>query len=261
MLEAAAPERAGTANPDERQELMPPAASAPGTLRRNGAGGEREEQAMSKGLIGKKVGMTTVFAEDGTAIPVTVVEAAPNLVFGHRTEERDGYTALQLGFEELDEKKAERRQTKPYLGQFKKKSQKPHRLIREFRVESKELNDFAVGSQVTVALFKKGDRVDVTGTTRGFGFAGVVKRHHMKGAARDSASSHEHHRHMGAVGQRKTPGRVFKGKRMPGHMGVDRRTVQNLTVVDVVPENNLLLISGSVPGHDKSVVIVRPTVK
>src|SRR5438874_1249658 len=191
---------------------------------------------MSKGLIGKKVGMTTVFAEDGAAVPVTVVEASPNLVFGHRTQERDGYTALQLGYEELDEKKAERRKTKPYLGQFKKKGQKPHRMIKEFRVEEKELSDFAVGSQVSVALFKKG-------------------------AARDSASSHEHHRHMGAVGQRKTPGRVFKGKRMPGHMGVDRRTVQNLTVVDVVPENNLLLISGSVPGYDKSIVIVRPTVK
>jgi len=194
---------------------------------------------MSKGLIGKKIGMTTVFAPDGSAIPVTVVEATPNLVFGHRTQERDGYTALQLGYEELDEKKAERRQTKPYLGQFKKKGQKPHGRIREFRVDGKELDGFAVGSQVTVELFKKGDRVDVTGITRGFGFAGVIKRHHMKGAARDSASSHEHHRHM----------------------GVDRRTVQNLTIVDVVPENHLLLISGSVPGHDKSVVIVRSTVK
>jgi large subunit ribosomal protein L3 len=205
--------------------------------------------------------MTTIFGDDGAAIPVTVVEASPNLVLGHRTVERDGYAALQVAHGELDEKKAERRRTKPYLGEFKKKSLKPHERIREFRVEAKELNDFAIGSQVTVALFKKGDRVDVTGTTRGFGFAGVVKRHHMKGAARDSASSHEHHRHMGAVGQRKTPGRVFKGKRMPGHMGVVRRTVQNLTVVDVVPENNLLLISGSVPGHDKSIVIVRPTVK
>jgi large subunit ribosomal protein L3 len=240
---------------------MPPAASASGHAAPQSGGRNGEEQAMSKGLVGRKVGMTTVFAEDGAAIPVTVVEVAPNLVFGHRTQERDGYTALQLGFEELDEKQAERRKTKPYLGQFKKKTQKPHRLIREFRVEAKELNDFAVGSQVTVALFKKGDRVDVTGTTRGFGFAGVVKRHHMKGAARDAASSHEHHRHMGAIGQRKTPGRVFKGKRMPGHMGVDRCTVQNLTVVDVVPENNLLLISGSVPGHDKAVLLVRPTVK
>ena len=216
---------------------------------------------MATGIIGKKIGMTTVFAEDGTAVPVTVVEATPNLVFGHRTEERDGYTALQLGYDELDEKKAERRQTKPYLGQFKKKGQKPHRKIREFRVDAKELNDFAVGSQVTVALFKKGDRVDVVGTSRGMGFAGVVKRHHMKGQARNAASAHEVHRHMGAVGQRKTPGRVFKGKRMPGHMGVARRTVQNLTVVDVIPESNLLLISGSVPGFDKSVVMVKPAIK
>jgi large subunit ribosomal protein L3 len=214
-----------------------------------------------KGLIGKKVGMTTVFAEDGAAIPVTVVEATPNLIFGHRTEERDGYTAVQLAHGELDEKKAERRETKPHLGQFKKRGQKPHKLIREFRVAAGELAQFEIGKQVTVELFKKGDRVDVTGTSRGFGFAGVIKRHHMKGAARDSASSHEHHRHMGAVGQRKTPGRVFKGKRMPGHMGVDRRTVQNLSVVDVIPESHLLLISGSIPGHDKSLVMVRPAVK
>ncbi len=213
-----------------------------------------------KGLIGKKIGMTTVFAADGAAIPVTVVEATPNLVFGHRTEERDGYTALQLAHGELDEK-GQRNVNKPRLGEFKKRGQKPHRRIKEFRVAGKELNDYAVGSQVTVELFKKGDRVDVTGTTRGMGFAGVVKRHHMKGAARDSASSHEHHRHMGAVGMRKTPGRVFKNKRMPGHMGVEKCTVQNLTVVDVIPESNLLLISGSVPGFDKSMVIVRPAIK
>jgi large subunit ribosomal protein L3 len=213
-----------------------------------------------KGLIGKKIGMTTVFAADGAAIPVTVVEATPNLVFGHRTEERDGYTALQLAHGELDEK-GQRHSNKPQLGEFKKRGQKPHRRIKEFRVTGKELSDYAVGSQLTVELFKKGDRVDVTGITRGMGFAGVVKRHHMKGAARDSASSHEHHRHMGAVGMRKTPGRVFKNKRMPGHMGVDKRTVQNLTVVDVIAESNLLLISGSVPGFDKSMVIVRPAVK
>lgn len=214
-----------------------------------------------KGLIGKKIGMTTVFAEDGASIPVTVVEVTPNLVFGHRTIERDGYTALQLAHGEMDEKSVTQRETKPYLGQFKKKSLKAHKLIKEFRVGEKELNDFAVGSQVTVALFKKGDRVDVTGTSRGFGFAGVVKRHHMKGQARNAASAHEVHRHMGAVGMRKTPGRVFKGKRMPGHMGVEKKTVQKLTVIEVIAESNLLLISGSVPGYDKSIVVVRPAVK
>jgi large subunit ribosomal protein L3 len=213
-----------------------------------------------KGLIGKKVGMTTVFLDDGTAQPVTVVEITPNLVFGHRTQERDGYTALQLAFEKLDEK-GQRRRNKPHLGEFKKRGQEPHKLIREFRVEAKVLGEHAVGSTVTVELFKKGDKVDVTGTSRGFGFAGVIKRHHMKGAARDSASSHEHHRHMGAIGQRKTPGRVFRNKRMPGHMGVDRITVQNLKVVDVIPESNLLLISGSVPGHEKRLLTVKPAVK
>jgi large subunit ribosomal protein L3 len=219
-----------------------------------------QELVMSKGLIGRKVGMTTVFGEDGAAHPVTVIEVAPNLVFGHRTKERDGYVALQLAHEELSEKQ-QRNARKPDLGAFKKRSQKPHRTVREFRVEEKELEGHALGSQLTVELFKKGDKVDVTGTTRGFGFAGVFKRHHMKGAARDSSTAHELHRHPGAIGQRKTPGRVFKNKRMPGRMGADRRTVQNLPVVDVLPENNLLLVGGSIPGHRKQLIFIRPAVK
>jgi len=216
---------------------------------------------MSKGLIAKKIGMTTVFAEDGMSVPVTVVEATPNLVAGHRTLDRDGYTALILAHGEMDEKKAANRKTKPYLQQFAKKGQKPHQRMREFRVEAKELDGSAIGSAVTVEMFKKGDKVDVTGVTRGFGFAGVMKRHHMKGQARNAASAHEVHRHMGAVGMRKTPGRVFKGKRMPGHMGTDTCTIQKLTVIDVIPESNLLIISGSVPGFDSALVTVRPTVR
>jgi large subunit ribosomal protein L3 len=223
--------------------------------------GEQRTYVMATGLIAKKIGMTTVFAEDGTAVAVTVVEATPNLVAGHRTVERDGYTALIVAHEELDEKKALRRKTKPYLQQFAKKSQKPYARMREFRVEGKELDGHAVGAALTVEIFKKGDKVDVTGVTRGMGFQGVMKRHHMKGQARNAASAHEVHRHMGAVGMRKTPGRVFKGKRMPGHMGVVVRTVQKLTVVDVIPESNLLLIAGSVPGTDKALITVRPTVK
>jgi large subunit ribosomal protein L3 len=215
---------------------------------------------MSKGLIGKKIGMTTVFADNGNALPVTIVEVQPNLVFGHRTIERDGYTALQLAHGELSEKQT-RNAIKPKLGEYKKRNQKAHQTIKEFRVDEKQLADHAVGSQVTVELFKKGEFVDVTGTTRGFGFQGVFKRHHMKGAARDSSTAHEVHRHMGAVGQRKTPGRVFKGKRMPGHMGVDVRTVQNLMVVDVIPESNLVLIKGAVPGHRNKLLVIRPTVK
>jgi len=215
---------------------------------------------MAKGLIGKKVGMTTVFGEDGSALPVTIVEVTPNLVFGHRTQERDGYTAIQLAHGEMSEKQG-RNATKPKLGEFKKRNQKPHTLVREFRVEEKDLAGYALGSTLTVELFKKGDKVDVTGTTRGFGFQGVFKRHHMKGAARDSSTAHEVHRHMGAVGMRKTPGRVFKNKRMPGHMGVDVRTVQRLAIVDVVAESNLLLVQGSIPGHNKSLVIIHPAVK
>jgi len=214
---------------------------------------------MSKGLIGKKIGMTTVFGEDGTAVAVTIIEVTPNLVLSHRTTERDGYTALQIAHGELDEKRSKRAR-KSDAGVFKKKNLKPHGLLKEFRASEKELGDHAVGSQLTVELFKKGDKVDVTGITRGFGFQGVFKRHHMKGAARDSSTAHELHRHPGAIGQRKTPGRVFKNKRMPGHMGVDRRTVQNLPVVDVIAENNLLLVGGSIPGHKNNVVIVRPTV-
>jgi len=213
-----------------------------------------------KGLIGKKVGMTSVFLADGTACPVTVVEVEPNVVFGHRTMERDGYTALQLAHGKLSEK-GKRNAIKPHLGEYAKRSQEPHRTIKEFRVEAAVLAAHAVGSAVTVELFKTGDSVDVTGTSRGFGFAGVMKRHHMKGAARDSASSHEHHRHMGAVGQRKTPGRVYRNKRMPGHMGVERVTVQNLKVIDVIAESNLILVSGSVPGHDRAMVTIKPAVK
>ena len=215
---------------------------------------------MAKGLIGKKLGMTTVFGEDGTALPVTIVEVTPNLIFGHRTQERDGYTAVQLAHGELTEKQV-RNSTKPKLGEYKKRNQKPHQLVREFRVEEKDLAVLALGTTLTVELFKKGDKVDVTGTTRGFGFQGVFKRHHMKGAARDSSTAHEVHRHMGAVGMRKTPGRVFKNKRMPGHMGVDTRTVQRLAIVDVVAESNLLLVQGSIPGHNKSLVIIHPAVK
>ena len=215
---------------------------------------------MSKGLIGKKIGMTTVFIADGNAVPVTIVEVQPNLVFGHRTTERDGYTALQLAHGELNAKQV-RNAIKPKLGEYAKRNQKPHQTIREFRVDEKQLGEHAVGTQLTVELFKKGEFVDVTGTTRGFGFAGVFKRHHMKGAARDSSTAHEVHRHMGAVGMRKTPGRVFKGKRMPGQFGVDTRTTQNLEVIDVIAESNLILVKGAIAGHRTKLVVIRPAVK
>ena len=213
-----------------------------------------------KGLIGKKIGMTTVFGEDGNANPVTVIEVQPNLVLGHRTAEKDGYTALQLATFEMDEK-AQKKSTKPKLGEFKKKGQKPHKLIREFRVDGKELAAHAIGTALTVEMFKKGELVDIAGVTRGFGFSGVFKRHHMKGAARDSSTAHELHRHIGAIGQRKTPGRVFRNKRMPGQKGVEVRTIQNLRIIDVIPESNLILVKGAVPGHRKGVLTVSPAIK
>jgi large subunit ribosomal protein L3 len=213
-----------------------------------------------KGILGRKVGMTTVFADDGNAVAVTIVEVQPNLVFGHRTQERDGYTAVQLAHEAIDEKQ-QKRSTKPRLGEFKKKNAAAHKRIKEFRVTADELKEFAVGSTVNVSFFKKGDKIDVTGVSRGHGFQGVMKRHHMKGAARDSSTAHELHRHPGAIGQRKTPGRVFRNKRLPGHMGVDRRTIQNLPIVDVIAESNLLLVGGSIPGAKKALIELRPAVK
>lgn len=213
-----------------------------------------------KGLIGKKIGMTTIFTEDGNAHAATVIEVLPNLIFGHRTQERDGYTALQIATFELNEKQV-KQAAKPSLGEYKKKNLKPHKTIREFRVDAKELAEHAQGSTLTVELFKKGDFVDVSGTSRGFGFSGIFKRHHMKGAARDSSTAHEVHRHIGAVGQRKTPGRIYLNKRLPGQMGGEECTIQDLAVLDVLPESNLLVIKGAIPGHRKGLVTVYPTVK
>jgi large subunit ribosomal protein L3 len=212
---------------------------------------------MSKGIFGTKVGMTQIWAEDGTAIPVTVVQAGPCVVLDKRTPERDGYSAVRVGFKPTDEK----RLTRAEVGVFKKAGIAPMEIVREVRMEPKEAEGLKPGDQIKVDIFHKGQFVDVTGTSKGRGFAGVFRRWHMKGAARDSASSHEHHRHMGAVGQRKTPGKVWKGKRMPGHMGVERVTVQNLQVVEIDPENNLVLLRGAVPGHREGVLEIYSSAK
>jgi len=144
---------------------------------------------------------------------------------------------------------------------FKKAGVPTMQVLREFRLAVKDAEALKVGDQLKVDMFRKGQFVDVTGTTKGKGFQGVMRRHHMKGAARDSASSHEHHRHIGAVGQRKTPGKVWKGKRLPGHMGVDQVTIQNLQIVEIDLENNLLLIRGAVPGHKNSIIEINPSAK
>lgn len=217
---------------------------------------------MTTGLLAKKVGMTQIFDAGGDCLPVTVLSCGPCTVVRRKTTEKDGYEAVVLGFEEVPERH-QRRLSKAEVGVFKKAGTPVFRHLRELRVkDAKLLGDLKAGDVVTVdKVFKQGQRIDVSGYTKGRGFAGVMKRWGMKGAARDSASSHEHHRHIGAVGQRKTPGKVWKGKHLPGHMGVELVTIQNLTVAGIEPAENLLLVTGAVPGHPDSLLFVDSAVK
>jgi len=217
---------------------------------------------MATGLLAKKVGMTQIFDADGDCIPVTVLSCGPCMVVRRKTAEKDGYDAVVIGFEPVDEKHA-RRLSKAEAGVFKKAGTGLFRHLREVRVsDAKLLGELKPGDVLTVdKVFKLDQRVDVSGLTKGRGFAGVVKRWHMKGAARDSSTSHEHHRHVGAVGQRKTPGKVWKGKHLPGHLGTDLRTIQNLTVAGVEAAENLLLVKGAVPGHPDSLLFVGTAAK
>jgi large subunit ribosomal protein L3 len=212
---------------------------------------------MATGLLGRKVGMTQVFNADGDAVPVTVLALGPATVVRRKTADKDGYDAVVLGFEEVDEKHAHRL-SKAEVGVFKKLGTKVFRTLKEVRPkDAKLLGDLKAGDVLTVdKVFKAEQRVDVTALTKGRGFTGVMKRWNMKGAARDSSTSHEHHRHVGAIGQRKTPGKVWKGKRLPGQYGVETVTVQNLTVVGVEAEPGLLLVKGAVPGHADARVFV-----
>lgn len=207
---------------------------------------------MAIGLIGKKLGMTQVFTPEGTLVPVTVLQAGPCTVVQRRTPERDGYAGVQLGF---GEQKAQRL-TRAERG-HRKASGTMARVLSEFRDGA----DYDVGQQIRVGdVFAAGDRVDVTGTSKGRGFAGVMKRHRFGGFPR-SHGTHEYFRHGGAIGNRSYPGRVFKGKGMAGHYGADRVTTQSLEVVEVRPEDDLLLIRGSVPGARNGVVMIRKAVR
>lgn len=209
------------------------------------------------GLIAKKIGMTQLFQEDGTRVPVTVLEAKGNVVTAHRTDARDGYTALQIGF---GEQKASR-MTKPQLGHFAKSEVSPMKKVRELRVATDKLEAHPVGSEVELdAVFEEGAVVDVTGTSKGKGFQGVIKRHNMRGEKR-THGQHEVYRHGGSIGCRLTPGRVLKGKRMAGQMGNERVTVQNLKIVKVMKDEGLLLVSGPIPGGKNGIVTVRHSVK
>ncbi len=217
---------------------------------------------MATGLLAKKLGMTQIFTPEGDCVPVTVLEAGPCTVVRRKTAEKDGYDAVVLAFGSIDEKHA-RRLTKPEVGVFKKAGTGIFRHLKEVRVtDAKLLGELKAGDVLTIdKVFQLNQRIDVSGVTKGRGFQGVVRRWRMKGAARDSASSHEHHRHIGAIGQRKTPGKVWKGKHLPGHMGVDNVTIQNLTVVGIEADKNLLLVSGAIPGHNDGLVFVNTAAK
>jgi large subunit ribosomal protein L3 len=217
---------------------------------------------MTTGLLAKKVGMTQIFTAEGDCVPVTVLEAGPCTVVRRKTAEKDGYDALVLGFGPVDEKHA-KRLTRAEVGVFKKAGTGIFRHLKEVRVkDAKLLGDLKAGDVVTVdKVFKLNQRIDVSGVTKGRGFAGVFKKWGMKGAARDSSTAHELHRHIGAIGQRKTPGKVWKGKHMPGQYGHDNVTVQNLTVMGVEADKNILLVSGAVPGHADGLLFVNTAVK
>jgi large subunit ribosomal protein L3 len=205
-----------------------------------------------KGILGKKVGMTQVFDDRGEVIPVTVIEAGPCFVAQIKTVERDGYTAIQMGFEDIKPK----RLTQPQLKHLQKSNLSALRHLREFRMAPDELEDLTEGQKVTVDIFEAGEYVDVTGVSKGRGFAGVVKRHGFSGGPKTHGQS-DRHRTPGSIGACYTPGRVFKGKRMPGRMGGERVTVQNLQVVLVDPERNLLAVRGAIPGANNGLVVVR----
>ncbi|WP_067895325.1 50S ribosomal protein L3 [Nocardia vaccinii] len=206
------------------------------------------------GILGTKLGMTQVFDEKNRVVPVTVVKAGPNVVTQIRTVERDGYSAVQLAFGAIDPRKV----TKPVSGQFSKAGVTPRRHVAEIRVA--DASTFEVGQELSAEVFEEGAYVDVTGTSKGKGFAGTMKRHGFRGQGA-SHGAQAVHRRPGSIGGCSTPGRVFKGMRMSGRMGSDRVTTQNLSVHKVDAENGLLLIKGAIPGRKGGVVIVKSAVK
>lgn len=207
-----------------------------------------------KGLLGTKLGMTQVWDDENKLIPVTVVQADANVVTQLLTEEKDGYTAVQIAFGQIDPRKV----TKPLAGHFEKAGVTPRRHVVELRTA--DAAEYTLGQDLTVEVFEAGQKVDVVGTTKGKGFAGAMKRHGFSGVGA-SHGQHKNHRKPGSVGGASTPGRVFKGQRMPGRMGHVRQTTQNLTLHGIDVEKNLLLIKGAVPGPKGQVVLVRTAVK
>jgi large subunit ribosomal protein L3 len=208
----------------------------------------------TKGLLGKKLGMTQVWDANNKLVPVTVVEITPNVVTQLRTQEVDGYTAVQIAYGQIDPRKV----TKPLTGHFDKAGVTPRRHLTELRTD--DTSEYSLGQELTVDLFEAGKKVDVMGVSKGKGFAGVMKRHNFKGVS-SSHGSHRNHRKPGSIGASSTPSRVFKGMRMAGRMGGDRVTVLNLIVHSVDLEKGLVLIKGAVPGARGRIVFVRNAVK
>ena len=202
------------------------------------------------GILGTKLGMTQVFDETGQVVPVTVVQAGPCVVTAVRTPDTDGYSAVQIGFGEINPRKV----TKPVAGLFEKAGVTPRRYVAEIRTEG--ASEYTLGQEITATLFEKGQRIDVTGKSKGKGFAGVMKRHHFKGLSASHGTQRKH-RSPGSIGACATPSRVFKGVRMAGRMGAEKTTVQSLTVHAVDSDKNLLLIKGAVPGPRGGLVVVR----
>lgn len=212
---------------------------------------------MKKAILGKKIGMTQIFVDDGRLVPVTVVEAGPCTVTMVKTCETDGYEAIQVGFGELSDQRAKKLLNKPELGHFAKAGVNPARYLREFRVD--DVSAYSVGDTIKVDVFAEGDKIDVVGTSKGHGYAGVIQRWNQHTGP--MAHGSKYHRGVGSMGANSTPSRVFKNKHMPGQYGGDRVTVQNLEVVKIDAERNLLMIKGAIPGANGSLVMVRDTVK
>jgi large subunit ribosomal protein L3 len=201
------------------------------------------------GLLGRKIGMTQFFTEAGEAVGVTVIEVGPCIITQVKQRTSDGYDALQLGFDEMEF----RRTTRALRGHFEKKSLKPFRHLKEFRVQHPE--NFKVGQELRVGAFQVGEKVDITGVSKGKGFQGVIKRHHKAGGPASHGS--RFHRSTGSIGQRTWPGRVFPLMKLPGHMGDRRVTARNLKIVQVLPEKNYLVVEGSVPGAENALVFIK----
>lgn len=200
------------------------------------------------GILAKKIGSTQVFTKDGRSVPVTVLQAGPCVVIQKKTTEKEGYEAIQLGFDEIDFRKL----NKPLRGHFQKKEQKAYAWLKEFRVE--KADTFNLGEVLTAKRFKQGDMLDVTGVSKGKGFQGVIKRHHKKGGPKSHGSTF--HRSTGSIGQRTYPGKVFKNMKLPGHMGDKQVTIKNLELIEVRAEENLLFVHGSIPGANNGYIVV-----